>query len=791
MKKRTINSGHYSLQAILLACLAILSTLTTGCSDLLNDEPGGAQSDAMTETTISLGTDVPFGDYRTRADDAMGNTEVVNLWVGVYDISTGNRVGAKHFENPSSRVTLPVIYYDAHPYVAIVGVANYKGVTDWDGVPLNERLDAAETWNDFVDMNVRVPQVGGLPVVDPDEPQLMMGLLGTNNSRVFYQKSTTGEVSIESAGNTYPVNLSPSSLYGSMIRDIDGRIYLKRLHTQVNVTIKAGNNAEVTNVSFRRGNMPLGIYLAERPTYTGGTPNWGPWVGNTPNFADTRMTPSDGSIDSQDSYMTEEEWIPAGRDNTFSFTHYENKHWGYISGDDAANGGIFNREKLDNGVVRNLGHPYNNYASYFVIRMAVLDRLNRRSALVDYVIHEGNCNNSDGSYAGTNWRDYCSFRDMVYNYKITVNGNDNIYTNVTATSGHNDGISGEIWQAEAITVTSDRTAQFTIDGPALEQNSNKPNKPNLVMRFYVGRGPNQAPLDYISAPDNNLPEGIDGIYWPRIDENTTFDAPDPAFRNMFRYQKGSWWGYGDYTNDISEIGADARNWGGNYDFTFYPPVTAAQWNPEAYKMGIYYYDPDEVNDSYPAGREDNDHCSSYSGKVIHVAEWKPAQRQPQQLAAIRGSNYSISNYITPSATIDLRTAHNGSGNNGLTYGVDFVYYVTVNNEDYAVGSNLICEIPMSKLTTSPTSYTVKAVSLNPDYYTSSGNGVSSTITLTSVEWDFSSTTFENWFRSTFGISSGRYKASENIERLWNNGLYVCVGGDKEIGRPGESPAYLY
>lgn len=757
----------------LLAAVALV--LLCGCTDDLTLE--GGDSGSRTEITLSLDTDVPFGQFRTRAGDAMGNSDVTSLWVGVYDIQTGNRVGAKHFSYPSSPVTLPVLYYDNHPEVAIVGVANYGGVTDWDGTAISEKLDAADTWNAFMDLNVMVPLVGGSPVVDEDRPQIMMGLVtGPESSRPFFSKSDGGGVAISNAD--YSVNLSPSSLYGSMIKTITGKkLFLRRLSAQVNVNIIAGSNAEVTDVSYRRCNLPKGVFLAERPTYNGNVANWGDYVAGTPNFADTKMVPSNGQIVNSDSYYSDPEgqWVRAGRDNTFSFAHYENRHWGTGTNPDHSAREAIDPNKKDRKVLARLGYEYNNFASYFVVRMTILDKEQRRSAQVEYVIHEGNINNTLGELQTSNERarDFSAFRNTVYNYNITVNGIDYITYNVSNVNpDHHDAASGVIWEAEVTPLTNQSASLY------IERNS------NLLFRFYIGRGPDTAPTDYLNG---NVPDGMGGMYWPAIDGNTASGYIPTEISNRFTIQKGY------QTLSVEQFINDARSNGGTYTISFNPPDTQTRWEPDAYKMGFYYYNPGEKSN---LSGIDGDQCTWYSGKKFHVVEWKPGQKTAQNLNSLSSNNlptatvkYTDTQYIT----LNFSSAHWSSGNGGLgTYGTDYVYIVRVNGKEFTVGSDWNCTVPLAAFGNGMW-YSVQAESLNSKTLNSSAESWKD-ITVNGHYWDFSTDEFAKFFHGHFYTNladSQRYKSPDDYEKHWYENLYICIRKDKEIGRLYENPPYLY
>lgn len=772
-----MNTGNFIILVIrilrnkgLTALIPAMGLFLCACSEELL--PGTDASDGTrTEITLSLDTDVPFGDFRTRASDAMGNNDVNSLWIGIYDIQTGNRVGARHFSYPTSPVTLPVLYYDNHPEVVIVGVANYDGITDWDGASVSQLLDEALTWNSFMDINIKAPLVGGAPVVDPDSPQIMMGVVSAEESgRAFCSKSPSGEVSVANDPECI-INLSPNSLYGSMVKTIAGKkLYLRRLSSQVNVNIIAGNNAEVTDVSYRRCNIPKAVFLAERPTFNGNVSKWGEFSEGTSNFADMQMQVADGAVISADCYHSDDngEWIRAGRDNSFSFAHYENRHFG-----GGTNPSHDAREALEekSNVLTALKSAYNNYASYFVVKMTILDRETNRSAQVKYVIHEGNINNPEGDqiYSNERARDFSAFRNTIYNYNIYVEGVDYITYNVSNNPQHHDAASGTIWEADIKTGTYN---SVTIDADA-----------NTLFRFYIGQGKDTAPIDYL---DGNVPDGIGGMYWPAIDENTVTRYIPSEISNRFTIRKGNDRGQ---TISIQQFINEVRSSGGTYNITFSPPYTQAQWDPDTYKMGLYYYRPSEKSN---LSGQDKDECTSYSGKKFHVIEWKPATKQPTKLGALSTNlptatvSYTSNEYVT----LDFGWADYFSGNssNG-TYGTDYVYVLTVNGHNYNIGSNKRISVPLADFGNG-TSYSVHAEALNTRYYSDSDETYQN-ITVNNINWNFYTEDFAKWFSGHFYTQSGRYTAPKDLDKVWDDGLHVVLQKGKSIARLYEDPAYLY
>ena len=731
----------YKFHIIISFILGLL--FFTGCAnEVLPNIDSGSSTGKMIETELSLNFDTPGQEIRTRAD-GFGSTAISKLWVGIYDIETGNRVGAKEFTSPSGSISMPVIYYDDHPKVVIVGVANYdfNGVfLDWDGKPIGQLLEKAETWNDFLNISLKCPEKDGAPVADmnPEYNQIMMGVVSTADSgRPFLSSTKEGSVVISENASCI-VTLSDSK-YGPMHQDLEyQKLYLYPLYAQINVSIISGPNAEVTNVSYRRCNLPKGVFLAERPVYTGETKNWGDWSGfQTPNFADTKMEADDGRIVNADSYYSdgkeEKDWIPAERNNKFTFYQYENKHWGW----NGYPNGHADRERLASGedYPATLGHQYNSFASYFVIRMTILDKdksyntqHGNKSAEIEYVVHQGNCNDRWGYLSTNNGKDYCVFRNMMYNYKINVNGISSITTTVT-TEGHYDGMSGVVWTADISNVQGNSWTGY-YSNMNLTRNSERTS--NLIIRFYVGRGLEQPPLDYIISGE--LPEDLDlnGMYWPMIDSNTVFAQPEENNEITQRFTITDT----QYSYPLHYC-YSYLNQGGNFRVDFKPPTTVEQQYPDAYKMGIYYYYASEKTN---LSGSDSDECTNFTNKICHVIEWKPNQLTIKLNPINNLTSFTEQKFLTQSITIDLNSSNT---NSNRTYGVDYKYYLKLYNnnnqvgEDIEIGSDLIYTLNLDNLNYDSYTYGVYAKSLDPTLYSDSDESWNrGSINLTYPYWDF-------------------------------------------------------
>ena len=689
----------------------------------------------MVEATISFEIETSGAEIRTRAED-FGSDHISKLWIGVYDTTTGNRIASDEFTPTSNRISLPVIYYDAHPQVVIVGVANYdsegkyysdsKSVfNDWDGVPIKEQLQNAETWQQFLNISFKCPTIGDAPMPDVSSPddRIMMGVVyKTGSGRPFLSCNKDG--SVATSENSDCVMKLADDLYKTMNHTLSGcKLYLYRLYSKINVAINAGPNAEVSNVCYRRCNLPRGVFLAERPVYTGETKSWGEWSStNTPNFADTKLDAKSGTDVNPQCYYSDgrTDWIPAKRDNTFSFYQYENKHWGWKENPSLHS----DRERLadETDYPYCLGHLYNSFASYYVVKMTVLDKnsADRKSAELEYVVHQGNCNDQWGEEdTSSPGRDYCVFRNMIYNYEITVNSLNSIITKVTTNNGtHDDGLSASVWEAKFHPISREGFDTHPWGTFTLPRDHR-----NVVFRIYQGRGTTEPSYDYIITNySKEYLMNLKGIYWPRIDENTIVQNA----------QSGDllWYWFFDISNN-SEVSiggplAFCRYLQNNnypertYRMHMEPYTFEAQSDPDAYKVGFYYFDPDEKLGNQ---KWDSDRCSTVTYNVCHIFEWMPDRESVKLKKFDNLQDYNVYKFIPNSVTIDLNT---NNPNASLRYGSDYKYYLKLYNswyqqigEDREISNTLTYTINADDLPNGNYYYGVYAKSLNTSFYSDS------------------------------------------------------------------------
>ena len=460
-----------------LSGLLLLAGAASCMSEVLAPEYGPTDEGSRSSMRIELGVSASDIGIRTRAaagddelSEAFASKVVQSLWVGVFDVQTDSLVGQTAGFNPESlTATVDILYYDAHPTLRVYGVANYDGVKARRSIDefsdLESLLKEVRTLTDFYTIAVDAASANEAAI--QSGAPLMMGVFkstGDNNGEKDFhtvEAVDDGSFSVTYGATGTSITLNDASV-GSMYdridyKKFDGTIRLRRLLSQVNVTVAGNNGVTVSNLRYRKVNMPNEVYLQERQTYTdaNGMKSYGTWVSKSPNKADSLITTNGpGNVGAVPGYDSDAEFTEADG-LSFTFHQYENKHWGVgtVSGlngreavrpmTDFAGGPVFVALCTDaEGAT-----IYNNYASYFEISLDVKDDNAGKSGTVVYRIHEGRCNDVDGQEQNPNEWDFTCIRNTKYTYKVTVSGFDHIDVSVNHNhAGNNSGVAkGELW----------------------------------------------------------------------------------------------------------------------------------------------------------------------------------------------------------------------------------------------------------------------------------------------------------------------------------------------------------
>lgn len=503
--------------------------LFSSCTDELRISEHNSSNNYQLEKNEYL-FDVVVDDDGTRTRDVSFDPRAAlrlnKVWIGVFDMDNGNLVTSNSSvldyrtitagETAKGLIRMTLMPKEGYPLDAnkkgfiMVCLGNYANVVDKNQQDLEDLLMNPDlTWRDFnnicVDVNSAYENTHNtiLPVLagfvydvtkpakshikidqfaekedDEDELEIKPIQLSPNGmvNSILLKYNKNKELfciaNVDSQGNAVATD--------TPVYDSEGAaLHLRRLVANINVIIEKDNDdIEITEVSYKRFNMPGHVYIIERRLTNSTIDNNGNVIEHGDFPSEAQYSPNSCDTD-LGAYYNDPDWI-YGNVHGFSFQHFANKHWAtYIDKDPEEKEipklkeGIgreqLNANKAFTALVGEEGTPddFNNYASFFVVKMHIIEKKTGRAVEAEYTIHEGNTSdelgnaidenpfNVDGS---VNWKalkgnpvDYSCARNMNYTYKITVKGFDNIYHNVVQGS-HLDGQGGKIWELNYINV---------------------------------------------------------------------------------------------------------------------------------------------------------------------------------------------------------------------------------------------------------------------------------------------------------------------------------------------------
>ena len=474
-----------NILSYLLIVFAFALTVTSCSDDIgLNGETQDGQK-RQYKGTLTFNLSLPDVSLRSRTVNTAsgGSLQIKNLWIGVFNTTTGECFGSKRYDDFdqvmqsgvifNKMLTVDFVAYDENlPLAYIVAVANYDNVITWDGKQVSAILPDYNdhktiNWDDIINLEIdtRSAYIGNKGENENSTAPFLVG---------FYQDAVSLTRNPKIDQFTYD-RLGPSALYPATAAEgmdiqlgdeTDGNIYvaagaicLRRLVSHNNVKINTSNGFEITDAKYRRYNMPKTVYMLQRRTDTNQYTDFSLWQKNSPNSADHHLL--EGLYDFSESsfpYQNDNDWLPIEISSSefveFSFDHFENKHWGFGNLQNQEDREARNRDgRTFSALCAGTQDEYNNFASYFVLKLHLINQSTGESADVEYTLHEGFCNTDDGRLAETmeeKCHDFGSFRNVNYTYNINIAGVNDIKASVDSKpdqpAQHPNSQAGSIWK---------------------------------------------------------------------------------------------------------------------------------------------------------------------------------------------------------------------------------------------------------------------------------------------------------------------------------------------------------
>lgn len=487
------NIYSFIFAGLLLFCV-------TACSDekLYDGEEVNTEAPGFSGDGEPIDIFVENMELRTRNVnfDEEAPVRINSYWLGVFDYGNGNLVSSYHNELGYAFVSSGIVssglirqkFPDptgdtTNKGFFVVGIVNYNGVRgSWSSNPgvledLSSMLDKVKTWADFNSIGIDTYSAYYDGSDHSNDAPMMAGFMNKNN----YDNSdpSKSHIKINQFEQTpkkpvLKMNGDINNLFvpytGGKFQTTGYTLNLRRLVSNFNFNIEAGENISIERISYRKHNVPAAVYIIERTMFKVDENNkdiiesFPTEAAYSPNFGDleaaTGYTSDDKDVDIDIHQSEDGKW-------SFSYQHFANKHWAKTVPGKYADREAYFTDQQGNKVFTALAESatdINNNATYIELKMRVLDKVRNRCAEVIYLIHEGYTSDTDGSEI--NWMneitaeqekallsDFSCARNMNYTYNIKVHGIDNLSVNVGDNDYvdenlklvHRPDISGKIW----------------------------------------------------------------------------------------------------------------------------------------------------------------------------------------------------------------------------------------------------------------------------------------------------------------------------------------------------------
>ena len=523
-----------------------IALLLAACTD---NQLTGDGSGEMREFrgTVTLDLSMPDVAIRTRTvnTEAGAALAVNNLWVGIFDVATGECFGVKRDDNFGQTLQSGVLAQNILtvdfvsktenlPLAYIVAVANYDGVKTWEGELLTNLLPDSYTdidWDKLINIGIDTASAyaGDKGEKERSDAPFMVGFFQdavslTQNPKIDqFAYTAPGPATIYPASAANGMDIALGDASDDKIYVAAGAICLRRLVSHNTVRLQMSNGYSVTAAKYKRFNMPRAVFMLQRRTDVNRYDSFEEWRRHSPNYADRLLTEEHNDASAENfPYACDKEWIPVevypwddSGSAEFTFDHFENKHWGAAGLKTQADREARNPDGSFAALCSGNGQNYNDFASYFVLSMHVVNKNTGESADVEYTLHEGYCNDDDGHRTDSQevrCRDFTSVRNVHYTYNINISGLRDITANATAQdgAGHTNGQSGNVWKMNYATGPS--KSPIPVGGGTYDNCITFSSNPDLGFRI-LGRGNNGQQVDVCYNMPDGMLEGFAGL-WP-------------------------------------------------------------------------------------------------------------------------------------------------------------------------------------------------------------------------------------------------------------------------------------
>ncbi len=452
--------------------------------------------------TLSLTVNLNDMGKATRAaiNDDYART-IKNLWVGIYNVETGECTfnylfpNLKGPEDHKDATLDKIVTKSGKSYIVAVANAedNYgitdntelqeaAGLSDNRGGELSALLAKADTWEKYKSISLMLTDPSNIDFSGSDN----LAMSGTYHTALDNDPTSW----YDEDGNPTPCHIPAGDT------KLQGYIHLRRMISYVKFNIEAGPNIEIEPISWQVHSNPIIAYLQERETNSADVSTY---FGNRDGYSSNHGV-SNLSYDFDSGDLTDATGAATNKKgSSFDFYLFENKQTAtaYQERDGGDYVGIKdgyadrerewkNADKANTGIYKSLsptgaeakpnaeGTDTKNFATYVTFRLKVTywvkktiedGDLNvedtdaftpvskdtqgavRREGYANYTVHMGYIEGGDDKAKAT---DFNCRRNMKYTYNVTVNSLTNIIVEAFNNDEKQSGAEGDVTDVQDV-----------------------------------------------------------------------------------------------------------------------------------------------------------------------------------------------------------------------------------------------------------------------------------------------------------------------------------------------------